>query len=105
MDVRRRRRSEVDVRVAVGHAVVGVIVRVDEETPEGAEEYVTAEHDEDETDGPLQHLLELRSDRELECDDGDASTQERERVAGAPERPEEARPDEPALPRDQRRDR
>ena len=66
---------------------------------------MAAQEDEDQADGPLQRRLEPGRDRELEPDDGDAGAQEGERVAGAPERAEEARPGEAALARDQRRDR
>ena len=40
------------------HAVVGVLVPVDAEPAEGAEEHVTAQEDEDQADDPLQRRLE-----------------------------------------------
>ncbi len=65
---------------------------------------MAAQEDQDQADGPLQRFLEAGGDRELESDDGDRGAQEGERVAGAPERAEEARPGEAALARDHRRD-
>ena len=105
MDMRRVRWPDVQVSVAMGHAVVRVLVSVDAEPADGAEKHVAAQEDEDQADRPLQRLLDPGGDRELEGDDGDAGAQQRERVAGAPERAEETGPDEPALARDQRRDR
>jgi hypothetical protein len=87
---RRVLRTDVEVEMAVGLAIVGVLVPVERPGAQGSEQDVAAEEDQHQGHHRLQSSFHLGRDGELEGDDDHPSGQEGHRMSGPPEGAQQA---------------